>query len=258
MSAVLTYPADGRGAWPSSGKGGTLRSDGTLPGRYYRAAAGTALPLGRVAYRADRDSTECSIDEYAVWRAAIGIQAELKDLGFLTTSVDGLWGTLTDEAVKKFQTARALTPDGLFGPVSARKLFEPLARKYCTTIDSTHADMLARVVVGTINWESGWDAGAVGSDVNDLGLGQINGPANPTLSINDRFSPRTALPWVTRFCDGNLAYFSYDLDAGIAAYNLGRAGAKRWVTEGKPDIFLVNGVPRDVRKYITQILSATA
>ena len=255
MTAILSYPADGRGAWPGNGAGGTLRADGTGPGRYYRTGAGQPS-LGIPGRSADRDGTECSINEYAVWRAAMGVQTELRDRGFSLT-VDGIWGPGTDAAVKKFQVAQGLTADGVFGPMSARAMFEPIARKLCTAVDSAHAQMLTRVVIGTITWESGWDPGAVGSDPNDVGLGQINGPANPTLSLNERLSPKTALPWITRFCSGNLTYFRYDLDAGIAAYNLGRGGASKWVAAGKPNTFLVNGKPRDVRRYINEILSAT-
>jgi hypothetical protein len=256
MSAIITYPTDGRGAWPQSGKGGTLSADGLKPGRYYRSPADKLPVVGLTGYRANRDSIEVSIDDYAVWRAAIAVQTELRERGYLASTADGLWGPATDAAVKKFQTAAKLTPDGVFGPASSRALFEPVVREVCASVDSPHASTLSRVVIGTISWESGWDPGAVGSDPMDLGLGQINGPAHPTLSANGRLSPATSIPWLVRFIEGNLTFFTYDdVDAGVAAFNLGRTGASRWIMAGRPDIYVVNGQPRDVRRYINQILN---
>lgn len=255
MSATITYPADGRGAWPATGKGGTLSLDGKTPGRFYRHAITPATTIGVNAYRADREGTETDIDQYAVWRAAAAIQTELKDLGYLPTGIDGLWGKGTSDAVIAWQNRMGLTPDGVYGPASAKAMFVPAIRRYAIAVDAAQANSLTRIVTGTINLESGWDPGAVGSDPNDLGLGQINGPAHPTMSVNDRLNPRLALPWIVRFIDGNLTYFKGDTDLAIAAYNLGRTGATRWRDAGKPDVWVVNGSPRNIRDYINKILN---
>lgn len=44
------------------------------------------------------------------------VQRRLKELGYLTGSVDGDFGTATDKAVKAFQKANGLTADGKIGP----------------------------------------------------------------------------------------------------------------------------------------------
>ena len=41
---------------------------------------------------------------------------EMKDLGYYTGTVDGIYGPATVEAVKKVQGDRGLTQDGIYGP----------------------------------------------------------------------------------------------------------------------------------------------
>ncbi len=95
----------GRGGWPNSGKGGTIALDGLKPGRFYRASATpTVLAPGLVGYRAMRDGTPVSMNDYAVHRAVLAIQTQLRDRGFTDATgralvLDGIWGTKVDQAV---------------------------------------------------------------------------------------------------------------------------------------------------------------
>jgi peptidoglycan hydrolase-like protein with peptidoglycan-binding domain len=50
------------------------------------------------------------------------IQAALKDLGYYTGTVDGVSGSNTENAIKKFQRSKKLTADGVVGPVTAKLL----------------------------------------------------------------------------------------------------------------------------------------
>ena len=50
------------------------------------------------------------------------IQTKLKGLGYYTAIVDGIPGTLTVLAVKKFQQKRGLKVDGVVGPVTLKAL----------------------------------------------------------------------------------------------------------------------------------------
>ena len=259
MNEEITYPLHGRGAWNGKGVGGTLNAKGEAPGRYYRTAINGGMPtIGLAGYRAVRDGTRISIDEYAVFRAAIAVQNALHDLGYQPGTPDGLWGPKTDAAVKAFQTDKHIVVDGIFGPQSARALFEPFVHAAAQTADQDHAESVTRIMLGTITLESLWDPAAVGSaDSQDLGFGQINGPAHPTLSVNDRLNPRMTFPWIARLVESNLKAFDFDLDAGILAYNLGQGGTRRWIDQGRPDIYTPPGSkPRDVRAYIKKILAA--
>ena len=50
------------------------------------------------------------------------IQSKLKTRGFYKGEIDGLWGPLTNKAVKDFQRARNLKVDGIVGPVTLKAL----------------------------------------------------------------------------------------------------------------------------------------
>ena len=51
------------------------------------------------------------------------LQARLMELGYHPGAADGVFGPLTEAAVREYQTAVGLTPDGLAGPLTHAKLF---------------------------------------------------------------------------------------------------------------------------------------
>lgn len=244
MTAKISYPATGRGAWPGNGTGGTVKSDGTAPGRFYRSiAAGANLPsVGLAGYRADRlTGGPCTVDEFAVYRGVVAVQVELRERGLLGSDLrpllaDGIWGKNTDSAVRAFQLANNLTPDGVFGPASARALFTPRARSAAQAEDNTGT--VWKLMVGTVQWESGWDPGAVGSSTpQDLGLGQINGPAHPSMTEAMRLDPAVSLPYVAGMIAANLRAMKWNPRDAVAAYRYGVRGASEWVAAGRPQLY---------------------
>ena len=56
------------------------------------------------------------------------LQRSLRRLGWAPGPVDGLFGPRTEAAVRRFQTARGLTPDGVAGPATWRTLGRALER----------------------------------------------------------------------------------------------------------------------------------
>ena len=50
------------------------------------------------------------------------LQTRLKELGYLTGSADGVFGTATETAVKAFQKANSLTSDGVAGPRTLNRI----------------------------------------------------------------------------------------------------------------------------------------
>lgn len=52
----------------------------------------------------------------------VELQTKLNELGFNVGKVDGIFGPLTQQEVKAFQTAQGLTTDGIVGPITAKAL----------------------------------------------------------------------------------------------------------------------------------------
>jgi hypothetical protein len=253
MTFLITYPEKGRAAWPAAGTGGTLSADGKAYGRYYRkqfAKKGYNNPIltpGRVAYNAVLNETEVSIDYYAVYMAIKSVQR------WVGAPVTGLFDKATKDAVVQWQAEKGLTQDGIFGPATARALVEPVILSEAKKLDANHP-ILGQVAVGFCAWESGFDFGAVGGATpEDLGLFQINGPSHPSMSVDQRLTILPSIRYALELIKSNLDEFPNDLDAGIAAYNLGKQGAKDWIADGKPDVWVRDGKSTDVRKYINAI-----
>lgn len=244
MTFQLIYPTRGRGAWTNLG--GTLDSEGDGPGIYYRSPAGSMLMPGIVGYRAVHNAATTDINSYAVYMAVKGIQREVG------ATEDGLYGSDTAAAVQKWQLSRNLLPDGVFGPASARVMFRERATIAAKATSDNSA--VVKLTLGHTGFESSWDPGAVGYvQPQDLGLGQINGPAHPSVSVDFRLTPRSALGFVANFVLGNLQAMLWNERDAIAAYNLGVGGARAWVKAGRPVHYL--GV--DVAGYINGVLAAT-
>ncbi len=65
------------------------------------------------------------------------VQQRLRELGYMGAKATGYYGNKTEEAVKKFQQAVGLTPDGIVGPGTKAKLFAADAPKFTTTAKTT-------------------------------------------------------------------------------------------------------------------------
>lgn len=238
MSATVTKVVSGRGAW--SNIGGTLNSAGTAPGPYYKAPASGAykdMP-GSKGADAVKNSGTVDMNYFAVY---MGVRAIQRHLG---TPDDGVWGPNTDSKCKDWQKAHSLTADGICGPNTTKAMFLPLLNKSAGSDDQVYY-----CCRGHVGHESAWDPAAVGFQTpEDLGLCQINGPAHPDMSAQERLRPEDSLPWVARFVANNLAVMGNRVD-GIAAYLLGTGGAQQWVKADRPTMFY--GV--DIDAYVSSV-----
>ena len=249
----------GRGAWFPVG--GTLKKDRvsgvTVPGPYYmRPSKGVRAP-GAAAQEALEAEEVPDLNEHAVWYGVLAAKTRLEELEYPNIRLDGVYGTGVRDAVKEFQAGRGLTADGVIGPATARALFEPVVHEL--GFDSAIG---ARIGCGMCTNESAYDNGAVGQvDFHDHGLCQLNEEAQH-FTRDESFTVRIAVERMYLLLDAHLAYFGEAEDA-IAAYNLGRTGAKLWISEGRPEKWIPlslrsdpNAKPRDVLGYINRITTS--
>lgn len=77
------------------------------------------------------------------------VQTRLATLGYYTYKVDGIWGSRTKKAVKKFQRDYGLTADGIVGARTEKALKITLSGKSSrskNTVSSANLDLLAKCV----------------------------------------------------------------------------------------------------------------
>ncbi len=79
------------------------------------------------------------------------IQTKLKNWGYYSGSIDGIYGSKTLSAVKKFQKTNGLTVDGIAG--SATLAAMGISSSSSTTSNQTNLNLLARAVYGEARGE---------------------------------------------------------------------------------------------------------
>ena len=105
------------------------------------------------------------------------IQEKLKERGLYTGSIDGIYGKGTAEAVKKFQKQQKLTPDGIAGPATLKKLGITIGSMPAATENNVY--LLARIISAEARGEPYSGQVAVGAVV----LNRVEHPSFPdTLS----------------------------------------------------------------------------
>lgn len=105
------------------------------------------------------------------------IQEKLKERGLYKGSIDGIFGTLTQDAVKKFQRQQGLTVDGIAGPATLKRLGITIGKIPAATDNNVY--LLARIISAEARGESYTGQVAVGAVV----LNRIEHPSFPdTLS----------------------------------------------------------------------------
>jgi len=186
-----------------------------------------------------------------VYQAALNREIEA---GIL---IDGVFGPKTQKAVTAWQKTQPpeheISVWGGIGQSSSKWLLMPLLKAMVP-------GDLQNAVCGLVTQESSWDAGAVGFvDEDDLGLVQINGPANPDFDEKERLRAKVAFEYAANILDTRREDFGNLRDA-VASYNLGAGGCRAWIAAGRPDLWTPSdsATPRNVRKYIDTILNVCA
>lgn len=103
------------------------------------------------------------------------IQTRLKNWGYYNGSVDGIYGTATKNAVIKFQKKNGLTPDGIAGPATLKKIGLPSGSSGGSNY-SADLGLLARLISAEARGESYTGQVAVGAVV----LNRVEHPSFPS------------------------------------------------------------------------------
>ena len=93
------------------------------------------------------------------------IQQKLKNWGYYTGSVDGIYGTQTQSAVRKFQRDNGLTVDGIAGPKTLSYLGISSGSSGSGQYNSNDVYLLAKVIAAEARGESYVGQVAVGAVV---------------------------------------------------------------------------------------------
>lgn len=99
------------------------------------------------------------------------IQSRLKEWGYYSGAVDGIFGTATKNAVIKFQKANGLTPDGIVGS----KTLAAIGISGGSSYNSADYELLARIISAEARGETYLGQVAVGAVV----LNRIEHPSFP-------------------------------------------------------------------------------
>ena len=105
------------------------------------------------------------------------IQTRLKNWGYYTGAVDGIYGTATKNAVIKFQKKNGLTPDGIAGPATLAKIGLPSGgNSNSGGTGSGDYQLLARIISAEARGEPYTGQVAVGAVV----LNRVEHPSFPS------------------------------------------------------------------------------
>lgn len=159
------------------------------------------------------------------------------------------FGAAARERVKDFQQDLGMKIDGEVGPTTARRLFKK------RIWDSSHKkNVPALMLCKQLNLESGFDPAAVGYvDPRDRGLAQINSFWHPEISDEQAFDPAFSIPWAANYLSENFKALG-DINAALAAHNVGRFYARKWLDENKPISGLYTAEGKDYAAIITKYL----
>lgn len=114
------------------------------------------------------------------------IQLRLKEWGYYSGSVDGIYGSATKAAVKKFQKSNSLTADGIAGPSTLAAIGLPTGSYSSSSSESDNVRLLARLINGEARGESYEGQVAVGAVV----LNRVNHPSFPNTISGVIYQPR--------------------------------------------------------------------
>lgn len=147
------------------------------------------------------------------------IQSRLKNWGYYTGSVDGVYGQKTADAVKAFQRKNGLTADGIAGPATLAKIGLPTGSSSSGNSNSRDIQLLAQAVNGEARGESYTGQVAVAAVI----LNRVRHPSFPNTIAGVIYQPGA----FTAVSDGQI-----NLTPSSSCYNAARDAINGWDPTG--------------------------
>ncbi|HBR07415.1 MAG TPA: spore cortex-lytic enzyme, partial [Clostridiales bacterium] len=165
-----------------------------------------------------------SVDAVSYKRGSTGnavkeIQIRLRDWGYYNGSIDGIFGSRTEAAVKAFQKANKLTVDGKAGPATLEAIGLPTGQASQSSEGSGNLDLLARLISAEARGEPYTGQVAVGAVV----LNRVEHPSFPN-TISGVIYQSGAFTCLT---DGQ-----WNQPVSSSAYNAARDAINGWDPSG--------------------------
>ena len=115
------------------------------------------------------------------------IQTKLKNWGYYTGAVDGIYGSATTQAVRYFQRTNGLTADGVVGPATLKALAmsSGSGSESPSSAQSSEVELLARVISAEARGEPYSGQVAVGAVI----LNRVEHPSFPSTIAGVVYQP---------------------------------------------------------------------
>ncbi len=125
----------------------------------------TGLFIGNTVYENKQDSVYTLSKLGSQGDEVRRVQAKLRSLGFYSGSVDGIYGTATQKAVKAFQKSCGITADGIAGPKTLKFLGLENTSSSSGKYSNSDINLLAKLIAAEARGESYKGQVAVGAVV---------------------------------------------------------------------------------------------
>lgn len=170
------------------------------------------------------------------------LQRDLDELGFYQGSITGNYGSLTKEAVRKFQREYGLSSDGVAGPVTLARI-----KRELSNVDDAEEDEEETAADTDEEEENEEDEEQPSISLDEVSL--LN--TNVTLRRSSRSGyvtrlqrALTALGYFTHKCDG---YFGSDTESAVVFYQK----AKGLTADGIAGRATLSSINQDIKEGVT-------
>ncbi|MBR1925536.1 MAG: spore cortex-lytic enzyme [Clostridia bacterium] len=160
-------------------------------------------------------NTDISVEAALTTSQVKTVQTKLKNWGYYTGAVDGIYGSKTKAAVKNFQKKNKLTADGIVGPKTAAALGMSLTSSKSQTQTSSDLYLLAKCIHAEARGEPYAGQVAIGAVI----LNRVASSKFPNTISGVIYQPYA----FTAVNDGQI-----NLEPNQSAYNAARDALNGW------------------------------